>query len=56
MLNRNRYLVFEGDAVTTIKIVADTHLDAMVCDKLAIGPATSRVTSSTWGRVKSLYR
>ena len=52
---KNRYLVITGDAISSITIVADTHFDGMVVDKLALDMATP-ATPSSWGRVKSLYR
>ncbi len=56
VFNRNRYLVIEGDAISTVQIVADTHFDGMVCDKLALGELADTARPSTFGRIKTLYR
>jgi hypothetical protein len=55
VLQKNRYLVITGDAISSVVIVADTHFDGMVVDKLALDMATP-ASGSSWGRIKSLYR
>lgn len=55
VFGKNRYLVITGDAISSITIVADTHFDGMVIDKLALDMATP-AGSSSWGRIKSMYR
>lgn len=56
VFSRNRYLRISGEPIETIEFVAETHFDGMVLDKLAIGAATSPAASTTWGRLKRLYR
>jgi hypothetical protein len=56
---KNGYLLFvggPGDPITSIEFKANTHYDGLVWDKLAIGPMATPTNSTSWGRVKSLYR
>lgn len=56
---KNRYIVIagtDGELVSSFKIVADTHFDGMVFDKLALTDLAVPALPTTWGRLKSLYR
>jgi len=57
IFGHNRYLFIEGDPgepIASITIVADTHFDGMVIDKLAMDAAVP-TAGTTWGRLKRLY-
>lgn len=60
VFQRNRYIVIQGtdgELVSSFKIVADTHFDGMVFDKLALADPTQLPAATTsWGRLKQLYR
>lgn len=56
IFNRNRYLLITGDPIASIRITADTCFDGLVFDKLAFGELATAASSTTWGRIKSLYR
>lgn len=54
---KNRYLFISGDEpITSVRFTADTHFDGLAFDKLAMGDLFVPTQSTTWGRLKSLYR
>ena len=59
VLQKNRYIVIAGtggELISSFKIVADTHFDGMVFDKLGLSGPVDPVTPTSWGRIKTLYR
>ena len=58
-LVKNRYVLVTGDVNTPIQsilITADTHYDGMIFDKLATSDLPDPTLSTTWGRLKTLFR
>jgi hypothetical protein len=53
---RNGYVLISGEPIHSLEFRANTHFDGLVFDKLAVGSESTPIRTTSWGRVKGLYR